>query len=361
MIPVDAAWANFNKKGHPNIPQVKKEKEEIFSPKCSDIYISTKTKIAYLNMPIKLMDIFWDIPVNLYQDRREGIIKKQMKVNCLNENDINFLEAKIEEVKKSNLYVEVNILKQVKKTEKIKFKDTRKINIGLAKKDLCTFRKKKKGAFYNCFVLMMRILFEGSFKEIHVKVFNTGKLEIPGVRDDSILTKTLNLLVKTLQPFHSENIYYKKESIETVLINSNFTCNYYINRDKLFDILKYTYNINVIYDACSYPGIQCKFYYNTNNRKNNGVCYCSKKCNKKGSGCGDGECKEISFMIFRTGSVLIVGNCTEFILNIIYAFLKNILKNEYKEIYTKNSRKPVEKKKNKRIRKKKIFIERKVD
>ena len=207
----------------------------------------------------------------------------------------------------------------------------------------------------------MRIWCEGSFKEIHVKVFNTGKLEIPGVRDDLLLTKTLHLLVKTLQPFHNKKIYYKKSSIETVLINSNFTCNFYINRDKLFDILKYTYNINVIYDSCSYPGIQCKFYYNTNNKNNDGICHCANKCNKKGSGSGEGQCKEISFMIFRTGSVLIVGNCTEAILNIIYVFLKTILKNEYQNIYIENNSPPIAKKTQKRIRKKKIIIERIVD
>ena len=50
------------------------------------------------------------------------------------------------------------------------------------------------------------------------------------------------------------------------------------------------------------------------------------KCNKKGSGrSGEGQCKEVSFMIFRTGSVLIVGNCTEKILNIIYVFVKGYL------------------------------------
>ena len=66
-------------------------------------------------------------------------------------------------------------------------------------------------------------------------------------------------------------------------------------------------------------------------------------------------------MIFRTGSVLIVGNCTEFILKIIYTFLKAMLKNEYQEIYIENSPQIIQKKKNKRIRKKKIFIGRTAD
>ena len=88
MIPVDDAWESFNKIGHTNIPRTIQKKKVSFSPKCSDIYISTKTKIAYLNTSINLRTIFWNIPVLLYQDRCEGVIKKQMKVNCLNEKDI---------------------------------------------------------------------------------------------------------------------------------------------------------------------------------------------------------------------------------------------------------------------------------
>ena len=37
-------------------------------------------------------------------------------------------------------------------------------------------------------------------------------------------------------------------------------------------------------------------------------------------------------MIFRTGSVLIVGKCSEEILTEIYTFLKNLLEKEFKNI-----------------------------
>ena len=37
----------------------------------------------------------------------------------------------------------------------------------------------------------------------------------------------------------------------------------------------------------------------------------------------------VSYMIFRTGSVLIVGKCTENILNYIYNFIKTILYEEF--------------------------------
>ena len=66
---------------------------------------------------------------------------------------------------------------------------------------------------------------------------------------------------------------------------------------------------------------------------------------------------KISFMIFRTGSVLIVGKCTENMLNNIYAFLKDLLEKEYKnvggKIITDDGKKTT---KTKKIRKKTIII-----
>ena len=54
---------------------------------------------------------------------------------------------------------------------KVKFKDIRKISIGTCKKDILSYRSKKKSAFYNCFVLILRVKEDDIFKEIHVKVF----------------------------------------------------------------------------------------------------------------------------------------------------------------------------------------------
>ena len=39
-------------------------------------------------------------------------------------------------------------------------------------------------------------------------------------------------------------------------------------------------------------------------------------------------------MIFRTGSILIVGKCDDNILNNVYEYIKELLKNEYNEIVT---------------------------
>ena len=47
-------------------------------------------------------------------------------------------------------------------------------------------------------------------------------------------------------------------------------------------------------------------------------------------------------MIFRTGSVLIVGHCNVSELNVIYNYVKNILIEEYDDIHIKGT--PISKK-----------------
>ena len=63
-------------------------------------------------------------------------------------------------------------------------------------------------------------------------------------------------------------------------------------------------------------------------------------------------------MIFRTGSVLIVGKCDENVLMLIYEFLKVVLNNEYKNISQKNTENNSNtvKDKKKKIRKKNIIV-----
>jgi len=59
---------------------------------------------------------------------------------------------------------------------------------------------------------------------------------------------------------------------------------------------------------------------------------------------------EVSFMIFRTGSGLIVGNCSDKILFYIFDFIKNILEIEYPNIRVPNEI-PIVKDKSLRLKK----------
>tara|TARA_Y100001970_G_C14162605_1_gene819423 strand:- start:608 stop:1636 length:1029 start_codon:yes stop_codon:yes gene_type:complete len=299
-------------------------------PECSNIKISTKTKIIYLNQKVELNDLFWKLILIDYMDLKEGILKKQIKYNFNSEEEIKDIENKLENEKNVN----VKIIRQINNpTGRVKFKDIRKITIGLTKSDIGTKKIKEKSAFYNCFVLILRVFLDPNYKEIHIKVFNTGKLEIPGIKDDIMLEKIINLFIKLIQPFYSTKIYNVEEKNETVLINSNFSCNYYINREKLFEILKYKYKIKSNYDPCSYPGILCRQYKHKN--------------------------YTLSFMIFRTGSVLIVGKCEIDVIQEVYEYLKQIFYDEFNEIsiprsnYIKEQEKFNQDKKNKTNNKKK--------
>ena len=298
---------------------------------------------------VDLKNIFWKIPVLSYAEPKTGVIKKQIKLNSMTQEELDEIQEKLKLEKCFEEHIITNINNP---NGRIKFKDIRKISIGISKKDLISYRCKKKSAFYNCFVLILRIKIDCMFKEFHVKVFNTGKLEIPGIQTEKTFQKTLSLVIDILQPYFDEKLLYQKDTTETVLINSNFNCGYYIDRETLFDLLKYKYNIQSIYDPCSYPGIQCKFYYNPDIGIQTGS-QISEENKKKYL-----NIKEISFMIFRTGSVLIVGKCDENVLIIIYEFLKQILIDEFSKIGQQKAKNElaVNKNKKKKLRKKQIIV-----
>lgn len=365
---IDEEWEHFISHEHEDISSddddttqiVKQTAEEFISanlsadltseaPKATNIYISTKTKIAYLNTQIDLKNVFWQVPVIPYATPANGVIKKQMKFNSTACEELEYIETKLKDEK----YFEEYIITHIDNPAgRIKFKDIRKVSIGVSKKDLLSYRCKKKSAFYNCFVLILRTKVLDSYKEFHIKVFNTGKLEIPGVQSEPLFEQILLQVLATLQPYVEQPLGYKPNSTETVLINSNFNCGFFINRETLYEILKFKYNIQSIYDPCSYPGIQCKFYYNPDVGIQNGSQISEENKHLYAN------VMEVSFMIFRTGSVLIVGRCDENVLLIIYDFLKIILNNEFKNICQKNIKADeAVKDKKKKVRRKNITIE----
>ena len=280
-------------------------------PEPTEIYISTKSKIAYLEQPIDL-NIFWRIPVIPYATPSNGVIKKQIKLNSKTQDDL----IAVQKFLKNELYYDEHIISRIDNPNgRIKFKDIRKITVGISKKDMTNYRSKKKKAFYNCFVVIIRIKIDTEFREFHVKMFHSGKLEIPGVQSDKIYEIVLHNIIDILQPFHDYTLQYKQKS-DIILINSNFSCGFFINREILYDILRNKYNIQAIYDPCSYPGIQCKFYYNNDIGVQSGMQITTENKEKYKN------IIAVSFMIFRTGSVLIVGMCEENVLDDIYQFLK---------------------------------------
>lgn len=351
MADLDDEWLNFDEDENNEGGDIEEEQsvEVDIPPEATDIYISTKTEIAFLNITeIDLGESFWKIPVINYDIHQDGIIKKQMKFISNTKEEFDILKENLK-LYENNYIEELQISKMKAEIGDKKFKDVRKISIGISKKDMLTNRTKKKGAFYNCFVIILRIVENGRFKEYHIKIFNTGKIELPGIQKSSSMDLIKESLRKHLFPVlsNTEEIYFTERKLkevnndQSILINSNFDCNFYLDRQKLSNILKLEYGLNTIYDPCTYPGVRCYFYYNkeiTDGRQQSP------------------NDKTISFMIFRTGSVLIVGKCSEYELRKIYCFIKELLKREFSKIYSKTF---IQKKKTvtEKRTKKKIMVE----
>ena len=325
----------------------------------SELYISTKTKVLFVNQPIAINSIFWNIPIVEYWKPDSGVIKKQMKIVSKDPAEYEELKQRLSTIP---YYID-NVIKQIDNpsARRIKFKDERKITIGVSRKDIINSRGKIKNAFYNCFAMILRFQYQGKHKEIHVKVFNTGKLEIPGIINTELLVIVKGMILDILTPHLTTPVLFvENEEDGNVLINSNFNCGFFINRDKLHTILRSEkYGIEAAYDPCSYPGVKCKFYFNNelgfDSDKQNGKILPEDRNMKMSELIDSKKYTEVSFMVFRTGSGLIVGNCSDRILFYIFGFIKTILEDEYLKIRVTNEI-PVIKDKSLKIKKRTAVV-----
>lgn len=307
------------------------------------LYISTKTVIIYTNTKLNMEALFWECPIIDYFRFREGVVKKQMKITSTSYAEIDAIEQKLDQYS----YHNTKNITHVNKSDGT-LHDVRKINIGMSKKDINASSKyKQKGAFYNCFVVTLRVFMYERFHEVHIKAFNSGNIEIPGIKDAALLDKTVQELCALLRGL---GIVFTEEAPfqrDTILINSNFYCGYDINREALYRLLVDKYKITCWYDSCSYPGIQCKYYcYDDTTisaiRDDGDVQRKPGQKHRTHPKCKDVANKakifEVSFFVFRTGNVLIVGRCTERILEKIYNFIRTVLEDECDKIKTLSTR-----------------------
>lgn len=364
---IDDEWTQFlsnSRSGESSEMHIPKQDSIVtttVAPICGELNISTTTKVLFINQPVEINKVFWNIPIMKYEEPIDGIIKKQMKIVSHTQSEFEEYQHKLENID----YYSEHIIKRIDNpnARRIKFKDERKITVGISKKDIMNCRGKVKNAFYNCFAMILRFNYNNEFREIHVKIFNTGKMEIPGIVNDELLNIVRPMILSILSKLLPEDNpveFVENDAENNVLINSNFNCGYYINREKLYSILRSEkYNIETAYDPCSYPGVKCKFYFNHDDGyeldKQKGF-ICRNDYNQKMDELGDNKkYTEVSFMIFRTGSGLIVGNCTRKILDYIYEFIKELLYDEYSNIMTPSEETTV-KVKQQKVRKRNISV-----
>jgi len=320
------------------------------APHASNIRISTKTVIAYLNKSVDIEHIFWMIKVMPFHTPSCGVIKKQIKLDLADINELDIVETKL----KNEPWTIKTLEHTTHKKNTTDFNGKIKINVGISQKNIIK-PNTRAGAFLNCIVIIHRLKLDGKFYEAHIKVFNTGKIVIPGICSNIIMNQALEAIRELLSKYIHEGVSFSNKPITTVLINSDFDCGYFIDRDKLNNILKYKYNIRTKYTPW-YPGVQCNFYYDSSYKNHQTGIHCppqqiinlnTQKSTKKSVSCKNyfdtskkdqqdeseiGRFFKVSFMIFRTGKILIVGKCEDKVILSVYEFLKLVLNNEYDNI-----------------------------
>lgn len=357
MTSIDAKWAQFMGKKPIQMPlplpivnheesdddDIDDEVDESNAGNgTQNLTISTKTKKPSLNITdkINILDFFWKLPIIEYWKPVEGIIKKQMKVVCSTEEET----AELDRRKLSEYYFkERKIVKQEENANrKTKYKDERKISAGICLKDVMNCRGKNTGgAMYNCVAITLRIKNPNTndYFETHVKIFNTGKLEVPGILDISLYENIKTKLLDILSPLFLPHVLeYVQPKGDTVIINSNFRIGFNINRDILYSILRSDkYKMDTIYEPCTYPAVKTKYYFcndiGFNKELQNGNVQPEDNNLKSKDLIKSNRYTIISFMVFRTGSCLIVGNCTEPVLYFVYEFVKQLLLDERDKIF----------------------------
>jgi TATA-box binding protein (TBP) (component of TFIID and TFIIIB) len=193
---------------------------------------------------------------------------------------------------------------------------------GFSEKSLIKKRKKKqKKIFYN--QATIHVIHDG--KIMNVKLFNNGRIQITGLKNENQAVKLIKRLIQYFKDFDVMGDYTELIENKIVLINSDFDLGFEINREKLhYEIIEN--DIYSSYEPCIYPGVNIKYFINTNNTC--GICGCENMCNGKGNGCGDGDCKKVTIAVFKSGKVIITGGQNQEQIIESYRFITNFIQNK---------------------------------
>ena len=221
---------------------------------------------------------------------------------------------------------------------------------GTSKKDLDNKKTKKKKVFYNQATIIFKILHGSVKKEVNMKVFTNGNIQMTGLKSIEDGKKAVHMFyedtknlkglisnketgeMKTVKGIEDPSLF-SMEEFEIVLINSDYSTHFKIKRDILHSILVKQYKIFSSYEPCIYPGVNSKYFWNLDYKGKpglkEGICHCTKNCTGKGKGKGNGKCKKITISIFQSGNIIITGARSLEQINDAYIFINKVLKKNY--------------------------------
>jgi TATA-box binding protein (TBP) (component of TFIID and TFIIIB) len=211
----------------------------------------------------------------------------------------------------------------------LKFEHKKEV-YGACHKDLFTNRKMTAKSFYNQSTLVLRRPFGLGWKEVNMKLFGSGVIQMTGISSLEFAIEAVQWLLSVIKRLpKSPFVTTEKEPSVTKatisMINTDYSLNYDVQQENLNRILMEEYGIFSMLEKTIYQGVNAKFFYNTANKKA-GVCSCTGFCKGQGIGEGIGQCKRITMSIFRTGNIIITGGRNMKQIEMAYDFLNEVFR-----------------------------------
>ena len=213
---------------------------------------------------------------------------------------------------------------------------------GTCFKDIMQKKKDAKKGFYNQTTLVIRREVSPLiWKEINVKLFKNGGIQMTGVRSLEMASGALHWLISYLQttctvkPIFEGTPNIHKEEVQ--MVNTDFSIGAKVRRDTLHRILTDTYHLNSSYESAIYQGVKTKYFFNAQRPEGKppGLCPCERLCKGTADGSKIGQCKKITISPFQTGQVIITGARTMEQINEAYEFIKRVFTDHAEEILRK--------------------------
>ena len=262
----------------------------------SPLRISTITTTGQLGTKIQLDALFNQIPITEYWDLNDGVLKMEFNGHTK----------------------------------------------GTSFKDIMLKQKESKTSFFNQATLVIRRETSAlAWKEINVKLFRNGGVQMTGVRSIDMASEALTWLIAylttrcTTTPIFADTPRIHKEQVQ--LVNTDFSIGAKVRRDVLHRILVEKYHLNSSYESAIYQGVKTKYFYNAERPADAsaGLCPCEKLCKGTADGSKIGECKKITISPFQTGQVIITGARTMAQINEAYDFIKGVFRDNADEVLRK--------------------------
>jgi len=243
-----------------------KEYTLVFSP----LRVSTMTTTVQLGVKIDIPKLYESIPLLPYWRLANGILKIQTGTSSkgMNCNDL---------------------MKQEKKG-----------------------KEKVSKAFFNQATLVVcREVSPFHWKEINVKLFKNGGIQMTGIRSAEMAQDTLTWLIDHIQTTCAGIPIFdgppRVHKFQVHLINSDFSIGAPIRQEALHTLITHTYHLPCMYETTVYQGVKTKYFFNDLpvSPDKEGRCTCPTLCKGNGTGSGLHQCKKITISPFQTGQIII--------------------------------------------------------